>query len=224
MNADETTRLRALLKQTEMPWRAVDVVDGGTVLGRGTAILRPHSRWLVRRVAEVDMGDGEECDTSHAALIVAAVNALPGLLDRVERAERERDDLAATLETRNAEHALAMARVRELEARLEFADRGLKTLTDAGWELATERDRLRAIIAGRTTPPTDAELAAHSQARCPGLWITRDTGGNVITACGPRSLAELRREHEMDGDEGTRWIPLDAAGRPCAWPTAEVSR
>ena len=64
--------------------------------------------------------------------------------ERAERAERERDDLAATLETRTAEHALAMARVTELEARLEFADRGLKTLTDAGWELATERDVLRA--------------------------------------------------------------------------------
>lgn len=130
MDESETTRLRALCDATELPWRAVDVVDGGTVLGRGTAILRPHSRWLVRRVAEVDMGDGEECDTSHAALIVAAVNALPGLLDaaeRAERAERERDDLAAVLETRTAEHALAMARVTELEA----------------------------IIAGRTTPPTD---------------------------------------------------------------------
>lgn len=130
MDESETTRLRALCDATELPWRAVDVVDGGTVLGRGTAILRPHSRWLVRRVAEVDMGDGEECDTSHAALIVSAVNALPGLLDaaeRAERAERERDDLAATLETRAAEHALAMERVTELEA----------------------------IIAGRTTPPTD---------------------------------------------------------------------
>jgi len=108
--SDETTRLRALLEQTEMPWRAVDVVDGGTVLGRGTAILRPHSRWLVRRVAEVDMGDGEECDTSHAALIVSAVNALPGLLDAAERAER------------------AEARVRELEARLTAARKATEDL------------------------------------------------------------------------------------------------
>jgi len=110
MDQSETTRLRALLEQTEMPWRAVDVVDGGTVLGRGTAILRPHSRWLVRRVAEVDMGDGEECDTSHAALIVSAVNALPGLLDAAERAER------------------AEARVRELEARLTAARKATEDL------------------------------------------------------------------------------------------------
>lgn len=49
------------------------------------------------------------------------------LIGDLRRAERERDDLAATLETRTAEHAMAMARVAELEA----------------------------IIAGRTTPPTD---------------------------------------------------------------------
>lgn len=40
------------------------------------------------------------------------------LIGDLRRAERERDDLAATLETRNAEHAAAMARVAELEARL----------------------------------------------------------------------------------------------------------
>ena len=156
MDESETTRLRALCDATELPWRAVDVVDGGTVLGRGTAILRPHSRWLVRRVAEVDMGDGEECDTSHAALIVSAVNALPGLLDaaeRAERAERERDDLAAVLETRTAEHALAMARVRELEA----------------------------ILAGRSKPPTDDELVAMETVglRLARRWHAVDKAGNV---------------------------------------------
>ena len=34
----------------------------------------------------------------------------------LEQTERERADIAATLETRNAEHALAMERVAELEA------------------------------------------------------------------------------------------------------------
>lgn len=50
------------------------------------------------------------------------------LSERVERAERERDDLAATLETRNAEHALAMARVRQLEARLMAARKATEDL------------------------------------------------------------------------------------------------
>ncbi len=100
--------------------------------------------------------DGEECDTSHAALIVSAVNALPGLLDaaeRAERAERERDDLAAVLETRTAEHALAMARVTELEA----------------------------ILAGRSKPPTDDELVAMETVglRLARRWHAVDKAGNV---------------------------------------------
>lgn len=139
------------------------------------------------------------------------------LIGDLRRAERERDDLAATLETRTAEHALAMARVRELEARLEFADRGLKTLTDAGWELATERDRLRAIIEGRTTPPTIAEARAHSH-RARGAFVAMLGEGEAHYRA--RVVTGLQRFSATP----QRWIALDADGRPCAWPTAEVSR
>lgn len=113
-------------------------------------------------------------------------------------------------------------RLRELEARLEFADRGLKTLTDAGWELAAECDRLRAIIAGRTTPPTDEEIYAHEVAG--GMWVAtpaRKTISGRSWSCAMSTAYEVRRFLVSPGD---RWIPLDAAGRPCAWPTAEVSR
>ena len=136
---------------------------------------------------------------------------------RVDAAERERDDLAATLETRTAEHALAVERVRELEARPEFADRGLKTLTDAGWELATERDRLRAIIEGRTTPPTIAEARAHSH-RARGAFVAMLGEGEAHYRA--RVVTGLQRFSATP----QRWIALDADGRPCAWPTAEVSR
>lgn len=101
-----------------------------------------------------------------AALIVAVAD-ITALLDRMERAERERDAAVATLETRNAKHAAAVARVAELEA----------------------------IIAGRTTPPTDAERAAHR-----GFF-----------------------RYEWS-EAAERWWACDAEGRPCAWPTAEVSR
>ena len=72
---------------------------------------------------------------------------------RADDAEGERDALAATLETRTAEHALAMARVRELEA----------------------------IIAGRTTPPTDDELVAMETVglRLARRWHAVDKAGNV---------------------------------------------
>ena len=130
--SDETTRLRALLERaTQTPWRQ----DGCEITVVGSTLGVDGGETVVAECTLPDCivvanEDREEQEERNAALIVGAVNALPGLLDaaeRAERAERERDDLAATLETRTAEHALAMARVRELEA----------------------------IIAGRTTPPTD---------------------------------------------------------------------
>ena len=79
----------------------------------------------------------------------------PTILDGEDHAT-----LAATLETRTAEHALAMARVRELEA----------------------------IIAGRTTAPTEADKVA--------AW-----SAHLMVVC-----------------FGVRWHVYDAEGRPCAWP------
>lgn len=149
----------------------------------------------------------------HAAVEHVVRHELEAARDAAERAERERDDALAIIETRNAEHALAMERVRDLEARLEFADRGLKTLTDAGWELATERALLRAIIEGRTTPPTDAELIAHDERGA--LWaVVR--GSNVVETC-VMVWASSRDFYVQRG--ALRWWPLDADGRPCAWPT-----
>ena len=202
MSADETTRLRALLDGIAMPWKAQPTIVDGDEVECSALVLCPYGDdGDSTTVAEIDMGHDIECDDAHAALIVGAVNALPGLLDaaeqmqlardihadyvrtsdenarrgaaalialteRAERAERERDDLAATLETRNAEHALAVERVRELEA----------------------------IIAGRTTAPTEADKVA--------AWSA----------------------HLMVVRFGVRWHVYDAEGRPCAWPTAEVFR
>lgn len=252
--SDETTRLRALLERaTQTPWRqdGCEITVVGSTLGvdGGETVVAECTLPDCIEVADEDRKEQEE---RNAALIVATVNALPGLLDaadelrvlkavraarlqkmdeivpqwraacdaadsRAARAERERDDLAATLETRTAEHALAMERVRELEARLEFADRGLKTLTDAGWELATERDRLRAIIEGRTTPPTIAEARAHSH-RARGAFVAMLGEGEAHYRA--RVVTGLQRFSATP----QRWIALDADGRPCAWPTAEVSR
>ena len=72
----------------------------------------------------------------------------PTILDGEDHAT-----LAATLETRTAEHALAMARVTELEA----------------------------IIAGRSKPPTDDELVAMETVglRLARRWHAVDKAGNV---------------------------------------------
>lgn len=97
-----------------------------------------------------------------AALIVAVAD-ITALLDRMERAERERDAAVATLETRNAKHAAAVARVAELEA----------------------------IIAGRSKPPTNAELVAMEAAglRLARRWHAVDKAGTVR----PFPTAEVSR-------------------------------
>lgn len=92
-------------------------------------------------------------------------------------------------------------------------------------EMAALRERvaeLEAIIAGRTTPPTVAEIVAHHLRG--GDWIVsvlRDDvpyfqrlehwpETSVEGVCGP-----LRRGMRYD----VRWVPV-LGGRPCAWPAA----
>jgi hypothetical protein len=82
---------------------------------------------------------------------------------------------------------------------------------------AEERDaataecaRLRAIVEGRTTPPTDVEITAH--------WRS---GGAWLFACRViRDAAEARlyaAQHAVPWLT-MPWVALDGDGRPCAWP------
>lgn len=112
------------------------------------------------------------------------------LIGDLRRAERERDDLAATLETRNAEHALAMARVTELEARLTAARKATEDLPrhlGASWW----GQQLRAAL----VEPT-AEV---SRARCP--------------ACNGRGVRLYGREIEdgCDECEATGYVPAEVS-------------
>jgi len=71
---------------------------------------------------------------------------------------------------------------------------------------------LEAIIEGRTTAPTDAELAAHDERGA--LWmIAHERGDIVVTAMSWPSS----RDWYVDRG-ATRWWPLTSDGRPCAWP------
>lgn len=161
--SDETTRLRALLERaTQTPWRqdGCEITVVGSTLGvdGGETVVAECTLPDCIEVADEDRKEQEE---RNAALIVATVNALPGLLDaadelrvlkavraarlqkmdeivpqwraacdaadsRAARAERERDDLAATLETRTAEHAAALRALSEaravVDASMTFSD------------------------------------------------------------------------------------------------------
>ena len=113
--SDETTRLRALLERaTQTPWRQ----DGAeiTVAGSGETVI---AECTLPDCLEVADEDREEQEERNAALIVAAVNALPGLLDAAERAERAERELAVL----RAQQAPLVACVDALRA----------AARDAGW-------------------------------------------------------------------------------------------
>ena len=108
MSEIDRAELRRLLEEaTPRPWEA----------------YRPHphyARYAVDRVTpEGHLGDDvattEDVNAeANAQLIAAAVNALPGLLDALEKAEGHRDSLAAALIEVQREKRLLVDRVREL--------------------------------------------------------------------------------------------------------------
>ena len=86
----------------------------------------------------------------------------------------------------------------------------------------TERDAaraeaagLRAVVEGRTVPPTPQEIAAHHDASGSGWLVSSDRDVIPYTLC---------RSEARDGGapDGARWWPLDASGRPCPWPTVAL--
>ena len=100
----------------------------------------------------------------------------------------------------------------ESDPRAELETLRAAALADVG-RLTAERDAAYAIIAGRDTPPTDAEVEAH--ARVNGLgsaWLCMWEGR-------PRVIEHSSGVRYIRGTGGRPWWPLDATGRPCAWPT-----
>lgn len=86
--------------------------------------------------------------------------------------------------------------------------------------LRVERDALRAIIAGRATPPTEAECAALAAARGEWLvwWQWSSTGGQHSEVMPAKYGYLLADQRTRFGADRARWIALDSAHRPCAWP------
>jgi hypothetical protein len=82
--------------------------------------------------------------------------------------------------------------------------------THAAW-CAAEVLRLRAVIEGRTTPPTPAEVEAHMAAG--GYWLA-SIGANIQILSGRINLRATTHF--------TRWVAFGHDNRPCAWP--EVAR
>ncbi len=87
-------------------------------------------------------------------------------------------------------------------------------------QLLAEVDALRAIVEGRTVPPTDEEIMAHC--RGVGAWVVTSPSW-VQRVRGIASVRMLADDHRESEDATWRWIALDATGRPCAWPTVPRS-
>ena len=130
----------------------------------------------------------------------------------------EARDLAAMWQAR-AEAAEAALDVARADARgwREECDGLMSSLETIAWD----RDEARAIIHGRDVAPTSEELASHDRgAPMSGWWL-----------CVMRGRPSLMRHDAVIGHRNgvtigwwganeARWWPLDAAGRPCAWPVA----
>ena len=96
--------------------------------------------------------------------------------------------------------------------RAEQLRRGLDAAAiSAAYNAAEELVALRAIIAGRTTPPTEAERETHSAAG--GAWLVSYVGQGGLAA-------EVVYGWCGDLPCGAVYIALDARGLPCAWPVA----
>lgn len=100
---------------------------------------------------------------------------------------------------------------REIQQTAECLGPGAEILA----RLARTVVALRAIIDGRTTPPTIAEARHHSHVTR-GAFVVMvgddraHVGARVVTGLGKLP------------QKPSRWWPLARDGRPCAWP--EVSR
>ena len=109
-----------------------------------------------------------------------------------------------------------VARVREFEADLAKADAAIVAWQSFLRDEKSERAALRAIIEGRAEGPTNDELTAHDAAG--DGWMVRPQGFTVSVTMGGPSYTHAWRERLSTQDHPARWWPLDASGRPCAWP------
>lgn len=170
-------------------------------------------------------GQGEAAKAYTAPLReqIAAANA------RAEAAERERDAATARVaaltkdrddnvdelvnclaeredDRRQASDALGHLRIRAEIAETERA------------AARRECDALRAIVEGRTAPPTIREARQHSH-------VTRGAFVAVLGSSPAHLSARIATGLQRFDVTPQLWIALGADGRPCAWPVVDgVSR
>lgn len=74
--------------------------------------------------------------------------------------------------------------------------------------------RLRAIIDGRTNPPSGEEIEEHHRAG--GTWYVASTHGRALTTTRADAIALCG--HLAANKYPATWWAIDTRRRPCAWP------
>lgn len=114
----------------------------------------------------------------------------------------------------------------ELEARNADLSRDRDTALAAALDLAADRDATRAILEGRTTPPTDAEIDAH--AATGGAWLVAiaitDGALPALVVADHHAARRYARQDPRAEWTATRWIAVGADRRPTTWPVVEETR
>jgi hypothetical protein len=198
----------------------LDTAQTGPLTARRCCDQVTHERiWSVRK------SDGS---------LLATVDRWGYTSEAIARMLAAAPDLAATVVSLTAERDAALRQCEELTRALTTQiARGDGAEAEAV-RLTRERDHAvecaqnaRAIIEGRTTPPTDAEIAAHDHAG--GWWLYLPPVGQSSCACGAcaghqQPSGELPRGNVriVASLGGGRWWALDSQRRPCAWPTTEA--
>jgi len=128
----------------------------------------------------------------------------------------DKGEIAHAADTARAEARTAHARVALLETERDEA-RVKQCAAEA------EVTRLRAMLDGRTTPPTEIEVTAHAAGG--GSWL-------LTTMHGGRAWSRIREHAEVvvadvaylaERGEFARCVPL-LHGTACEWPKVEVLR
>ena len=154
--------------------------------------------------------------TGETALLHAAPDLAASVAHHEARAQRAEADRDA-----------ALAHAAEFERALHVVRSTAEREADDVLALRAERDALRAIVEGQTTLPTDAEALAHDRAG--GRWLVLRASGGTIgrsdadLAVFGLGVAWISPTPTDDFPGAERVWPLDATGRPCAWPAATES-
>jgi hypothetical protein len=153
----------------------------------------------------------EDALAAHERLAIRAWDAVQG--DHHEPPASE-DALVEGIERLRAERDAARETARALGASLAATRADFHAMEEVYYAAQASADALRAVIEGRTTPPTPEEVETHHAAG--GAWLT-------VHPCSAGHTAMIRQRDVLLFVGGAiACIALDARRRPCAWP--EVAR